>query len=120
MDYLGEDADTRQAIVGIAMEYGLVTNYTSMIVVREEVFKELAIDRTNATRIEKEQQARAHRSINPIQDNRQDTQQPAFNTPRAYPSGSGSGGGAISGWTLIFLTPLLLLRRRSLRKSGIS
>jgi Ca-activated chloride channel family protein len=120
MDYLGEDADTRQAIVGIAMEYGLVTNYTSMIVVREEIFKQLAIDRTNATRIEKEQQARAHRSINPIQDNRQDTQQPAFNTPRAYPSGSGSGGGAISGWTLIFLTPLLLLRRRSLRKSRIS
>lgn len=110
MDYLGADADTRQAIVDIAKEYSLVTDYTSMVVVREEIFKQLNIDRTNAARVDKENQARTNRSAAPVQDNRQDTHQPAFNTPRAYPKSG--GGGSINGWLLILLLPLLLVRQK--------
>lgn len=110
MDYLGADADTRQAIVGIATEYGLVTDYTSLIVVREEVFKQLNMDRTNAARTDKETRARTDRAVMPVQDNRQDTRQPAFNTPRAYPKSG--GGGSINGWLLILLLPLLLIHRK--------
>jgi Ca-activated chloride channel homolog len=111
IDYLGEDADSKQAIVDIASEYGLVTDYTSMIVVREEVFKQLNINRTNKQRVEKEHQARQQRSAAPVRDNRKDTQAPAFNKPRAYPSGGGSGGGATGPWFILLLLPMLIALR---------
>ncbi len=38
LDYFGEDADIEQAITDIAVENGLVTDHTSMIVLREERF----------------------------------------------------------------------------------
>lgn len=101
IDYLGEDDDYKHAIVDIAKEYGLVTNYTSLVVVREEVFKQLNISRDNAKRIEKETQAKQLRANQGVKDNRVDSQQPAFsNSTRAYPS---SGGGSSSLWLLCIL-----------------
>ncbi len=116
-DYLGEDADSKQAIVDIASEYGLVTDYTSMIVVREEVFKQHNINRTNKQRVEKEHQARQQRSAAPVRDNRKDTQAPAFSQPRAYPSGGngGSGGGATGPWFILLLLPMLIALRNKKR-----
>jgi Ca-activated chloride channel family protein len=111
IDYLGEDADSEQAIIDLAIEYGLVTNYTSMLVVRDEVFAQHGIDRTNATRVANEQNARAQRTAGPIREHRQDTQQPAFSSPRAYPK-STDGGGAVDPWTLLLLLPLLLVGTR--------
>lgn len=109
IDYLGEDKDSEQAITDIAIEYGLVTNYTSMVVVREEVFKQHNIDRNNAVRVANEQSAKAQRAASSVRDNRQDSQQPAFTGNRAYPK-SGSGGGAFGPWSVLILLPLLLLR----------
>jgi Ca-activated chloride channel family protein len=111
MDYLGEDADSRQAIVDLAVEYGLVTDYTSMVVLREEVFEQYGIDRDNADRVAVEQAARAQRAAGSVRDHRVDGQQPAFGSPRAYPR-SGDGGGAMGPWALILLLPLLWLVRR--------
>lgn len=111
IDYLGEDADSEQAIIDIATEYGLVTDYTSMIVVREEVFQQHNIARNNSARVNKEQQAQQQRVAAPVKDNRQDQQQPAFSSQRAYPSsnnGGGSGGGAMGAWLLLLLAPTLL------------
>ena len=113
MDYLGEDSDSKQAIIDIAKQYGLVTPYTSMIVVREEVFKQLNISRDNAQRIEKEAQAKQKRASLGVKDNRVDTHQPAFNTARAYP---GSGGGSI-GLGGVFLLALVLMMRRRIQHS---
>lgn len=113
MDYLGADADSRSAIVDLATEYGLVTDYTSMVVVQEEVFQQLNINRSNAARITKEQQARAKRAKAPVHDNRQDTHQPAFTTSRTTPSGSGGGGGSMNIWLLFILLPLALLRAQN-------
>lgn len=114
IDYLGADADAEQAIVDLAIEYGLVTNYTSMIVVREEVFQHYGIDRNNAARVATEEDARNQRQSGSVRNNRADSQQPAFNQPRAYPrSGGGSGGGALGPWVFVLLLPLLLVKGKS-------
>jgi Ca-activated chloride channel family protein len=112
IDYLGADSDSEQAIVDLATEYGLVTDYTSMVVVRDEVFKDYDIERNNAARIANEQLAREQRQAAPVRDNRRDAQQPAFSTPRAYPSKTGNGGGAMGPWALVLLLPLLLAGTR--------
>jgi Ca-activated chloride channel family protein len=106
IDYLGEDADSRQAIIDVAKEYSLVTDYTSMIVLREEQFQHYGIDRRNQARIAKEHAARQQRSSASVVDNRADKQQPMYSQPRAYPSSGQSGGGALSPWLLILLLPL--------------
>jgi Ca-activated chloride channel homolog len=106
IDYLGEDADSRQAIIDVAKEYGLVTDYTSMIVVREEQFQNYSIERHNQARVVKEQAARQQRSSAPVVDHRVDKQQPMYSKPRAYPSSGHSGGGALGPWLLLLLFPL--------------
>jgi Ca-activated chloride channel homolog len=113
IDYLGEDADSKQAIIDIAKQYGLVTDYTSMIVVREEVFKQLDISRDNAKRVEKEMHAKQQRANQPVRDNRKDAHQPAFNNTRSYPS---SGGGSSSPWMILLLIIAALLSRKNLSK----
>jgi Ca-activated chloride channel family protein len=110
IDYLGEDADTKQAIVDIAKQYSLVTDYTSMIVVREEVFKQLNISQNNAKRIKREIQAKQQRANQAVQDNRKDSHKQAFNNTRAYPK---SGGGAIDVWLVLQLTAGLFVARKS-------
>lgn len=113
MDYLGQNPDTEQAITDLAVEYALVTDYTSMIVVRDEVFEQYQIERNNADRVQKEQTARIARTQSDITPHRQDSAQPAFSGTRAYPR-SGSGSGAIGPWNLLMLLLLVLAGRRSL------
>ncbi len=112
MDYLGHDSETEQAIVDIAVNYGLVTDYTSMLVVREEVFDQLGIDRSNAARVKAEQEARQKRASSAVRSHRQDVQQPAFNSNRASPRTGGSGGGSMGPLGLALLLPLLWSIRR--------
>lgn len=115
IDYLGDDADSKQAITDIAIEHGLVTDYTSMLIVKEEVFKQHNIPRHNKLRVEKEQQARQQRKSTPTRDNRKDAQAPAFNSPRARPggnSGGSSGGGATGPWFILLLLPMLAALRK--------
>lgn len=112
MDYLGHDSDSEQAIVDLAVEYGLVTDYTSMLVVRDEVFDQLGIARNNADRVATEQQARRQRAAAAIREHRQDSQQPAFSAPRAYPKSGGNGGGSLGLFGLLLLLPLLWARKR--------
>jgi Ca-activated chloride channel family protein len=113
MDYLGHDSDSEEAITDLAVEYGLVTDYTSMLVVRDEVFDQLGIDRHNAGRVAAEQHARQQRGGSAVRDHRQDTQQPAFSKPRAYPGSGGNGSGSVGPLTLLLLLPLLWASRHS-------
>ncbi|MEM7209796.1 MAG: VIT and VWA domain-containing protein [Pseudomonadota bacterium] len=106
-DYLGADADVKQAIVDTAVEYGLVTDYTSMIVVRDEVFDQLGIDRNNKARVENEQKARADRKQPSTQSVPQS--QPISSSSR--PS-LGSGGGSVGAIVLMVLLVLTVMRRK--------
>ena len=55
------------------LSIGLVTDYTSMIVLREERFQELGIKRLNRSRVENEQLARQERWLQGVRNNRVDT-----------------------------------------------
>lgn len=108
LDYFGADPDVEDAIADLAVEYGLVTDYTSMLVVRDEVFDALGIDRTNRDRVANERSAREQREARQPVSRRVDEQQPMFNLPRPSP---GSGGGAM-GFELLLLALLAVFGRR--------
>ena len=93
IDYYGEEGDRAEAITDLAVEYGLVTDHTSMIVVREEVFRALGIDRRNRDRVAAERQDRDQRSQRAPVSRRADQASPMFSAPR--PSSGSSGGGAM-------------------------
>ncbi len=102
----GDDSDIRQAVVDLGVEYGLVTDHTSMVVLREEVFEQYGIERRNANRRELERLAKAQRAQQAPPATRVDSQQPMFgNAPQAAPGGSGSG--ALGPWWLLLLLPVL-------------
>jgi len=113
----GEDADLEQAITDLAVEYGLVTDYTAMVVVREEVFDAHGIERSNRDRLAIEEAARQQRDQRPAVSRRADGQQPMYSSNRP----GHSGGGALDAWTLLFLLPLVWFtwRRRYTRESSL-
>ncbi|MCF7992758.1 MAG: VWA domain-containing protein [Thiohalocapsa sp.] len=96
----GDDADIRQGIVDLAVEYGLVTDHTSMLVVRDEVFDSLGIERRNAKRSEVERAARAQRE-QLAQQRRVDQAQPMFSG--SQPRLGGGGAGALSAWQVVLM-----------------
>ena len=115
MDDFGEKPDIKQAIVDLAREYGLVTDYTSMLVVSEETFVRHGIARDNRARVATEHAAQAHRAQRAVPSRRVDTQQPMYSKPR--PS---HGGGSFDGLALLMLLPLLGLawRNRVFARAG--
>jgi Ca-activated chloride channel family protein len=113
LDYFGEDADIEQALIDVAVENGLVTEHTSMIVLHENRFKELGINRFNRARLEKEQLAKQERAVQGVRDNRVDHHQPMYQQPR---TSHGNGGGAYGPWMLLLLVPLLLQHLRTSRR----
>ncbi len=68
----GESKKLRKAIVDLGTSYSLVTDYTSMVVVKEDVFENAGIDRRNAQRVERERQAQSKRTTTPVQNHRVD------------------------------------------------
>jgi Ca-activated chloride channel family protein len=102
----GEDADLKQAITDLGVEYGLVTDYTAMVVVRDEVFDAHGIKRSNQARLATEESARQQRAQRPAVSRRVDSQQPMYSSSRA----SHSGGGALDACTLLLLLPLVWLK----------
>ncbi len=107
IDYLGDDSEYKDAIADIAVANGLVTDHTSMVVMRDEQFAARGIERKNKQRRAVETAAQSSRVSQPVVSTRVDTQQPAFNKPRASYSG-GNGGGALS-FEMLLLLPFLML-----------
>lgn len=89
----GEDADVELSVVDTSKAYGILSPYTSMLVVRDERFQELAIGRANRDRLAAETTARETRAGQPVQSVRADRGQPMFSSPAPRHSG-GSGGGS--------------------------
>jgi Ca-activated chloride channel family protein len=103
----GEDADLKQAIVDLSIEYGLVTDYTSMIVVRDEVFDALGIKRKNQQRVQVETQAQQQRASQPVSTNRVDKSEPMFKSSRS----SHTGAGSFEAGALLLLLMLLIVKQ---------
>jgi Ca-activated chloride channel family protein len=101
---LGETDDSCHGITDLALRHGLVTNYTSLIAVRESAFEAAGIELENSARIIRERDARKSRAQGDIKSAQQDVQTPMFTQKRSYP---GSGGGGSLGFVLLFALPLL-------------
>ncbi|MES9938565.1 MAG: VWA domain-containing protein, partial [Sedimenticola sp.] len=111
----GEKADLKQAIVDLGVEYGLVTDYTSMVVMRDEMFEQRGIERHNKKRLSIEESARQQRAQRTAQSRRVDTSSPMFSSNRAT-TRSSSGGGAFAPLDVaLLLTILLVMALRSKR-----
>lgn len=122
-DYLGISSDDfKSAIINTATEYGLVTDYTSMVVMSDAQFEANGIDRTNRDRRAVESAAAAQRQTQAVSSNRVDQNQPAFNNSRPSYSGGGSSGGgsgAMNPFSFLMFLPLLLAWMRS-RSSNLT
>jgi Ca-activated chloride channel family protein len=86
----GESDALRNRIVDLGTEYSLVTDYTSMLVVEDAVFENESIQRRNADRVARENQARQQRQTQAPTPRRLDTPQ-TFQGRSAPGLGSGSG-----------------------------
>lgn len=112
-ELLGEEADQKQAIVDIATEYGLVTDHTSMVVMREEAFVERGVERRNQQRVAVEHAAQQQRAAQAPVSRRADEQQPMFNQPRA--SHQSSGGGSLDLFVFLIMFAAFVIAARSRR-----
>ncbi|MEM9631517.1 MAG: VIT and VWA domain-containing protein [Pseudomonadota bacterium] len=116
MALVGPDADLKTSIVDTSKEYGILSPYTSMLIVQEARFEELAIDQTNKKRLATEQAAQQERKAKTVQSTRVDTNKPMFkgNQP-SHSGGGGSGSLGILGLLLALsaLTIGVKMRRRA-------
>ncbi len=117
-EYLGvEGSESKAAITDLALQYGLLTDYTSLIVVKDPVFEQLGIDRKNKQRVETEQKARAQRAKQPTAASpRADTAKPISRRPAATHSNGRSSGGGSTGW--LSLIALALFASLRLKRSS--
>ncbi len=118
MEDFGEDADMKNGITDLGIEYGLVTDYTSMVVVKDEIFQQLGIERRNNARLHREYGAQEQRAKQNVTSNRVDSKQPMFSANRPTTKSSGGGAGAFDAFGLLLLLPLLVVWRISKPKSG--
>ncbi|WDP92508.1 MAG: VWA domain-containing protein [Desulfobacter sp.] len=108
----GNPGELKEAVVDLATEYSLVTDYTSMVVLSEQEMEAAGIERKNAKRVEKERKAQAARAKAPAKDyrvSRDESAKPMF----ANKPSPGIGTGALGP---LFLGLACLLRRFRSRK----
>jgi len=105
-------SEAKSGIEALGIEYQLVTDHTSMIVLSDEAHQRFGVERRNRDRVATEHHAQSVRAALPVRSRRIDEAQPMFqgNAPSVT-----RGGGAIdpfSGATIIVVTVLGLLRVR--------
>ncbi len=89
--------ESRHAIRDLGLEYQLVTDETSMLVLADEAFQRHGIERHNQQRVARERSAQSARAAAPAPTNRRVDSQKPFTSSRAprHSSGGGGGGGAL-------------------------
>jgi len=108
-------SEAEGAILDLGLEYQLVTDYTSMVVLRDEAFDARGIDRRNQRRVALERQAQANRRQQPARDRRADSSAPMFPSTAPSTGGGGGGGGAFDPWTVavaLFLISIAWVTRQ--------
>lgn len=88
----GETGHLRKAVVDLGLEYSLVTDYTSMLVVNDEALESAGIAKRNADRITRERQAQQQKTTQPAQSYQVDNNGSGFNGQRSFGLGSGPVG----------------------------
>ncbi|MES9876389.1 MAG: VIT domain-containing protein [Candidatus Sedimenticola sp. 1PA] len=118
MEDFGEKADLKQAVIDLGVEHGLVTDYTSMVVMSDQMFKKRGIERRNKKRLAVEEAARQQRTQRAAQPRRVNAARPMYNGNRAT-TRSSSGGGAVDplGLLIMLSIPLAMLVRRKGQKA---
>lgn len=115
----GEDRDElRAAIVDVGTGYSIVTDYTSMVVVREERFAELGLDRRNLDRVTRERQARTVRIGETARSTRADSAEPMYPGRSSGGLGAGAVGPVFAGLLAALGGARLLSRRRRAGRGG--
>jgi len=89
--------ESEQAIRDTGVKYQLVTDYTSMVVLADDVFEKRGIARNNRDRIAVERAAQSARATNGPSNNRADSGRPMF-SGRSHGI---RGGGAFDPLTVI-------------------
>ena len=64
----GENDSLRKKVVDLGLEYSLVTDYTSMLVLRDDIAEANGIQRANADRVSRERQAQTVRATAPVRN----------------------------------------------------
>jgi Ca-activated chloride channel family protein len=111
-------SESEDVIKDLGLNYQIVTDYTSMVVLSDTAFADRGIERRNQTRITREQQARSQKSQQPAKNYRVDQKKPAF---KFKAPNLGGGGGAIdpvTGIVAFVLTALGAVRLISRKKSN--
>ena len=81
--------EARSAILDLALDHQLVTDYTSMVALSDESFASRGIERRNRDRVRRERQARTVRAGRPPQSSRVDQSRPMFQ--HSAPGANGLG-----------------------------
>ncbi len=68
----GETRRLKEHVIDVATNYSLVTDYTSMVVVREDEMESMGMQRRNANRVMRERDARGRRATQPVKSYRVD------------------------------------------------
>jgi len=84
----GETDALRRKVVDLGKEFSLVTDYTSMIVLREDEMEAEQIQRKNLPRVERERQAQQVRDAAPVK---------SYRTDQSSGNGGMFGGGSAPG-----------------------
>ena len=90
--------EAEQAIRDMGVRHQLVTDYTSMVVLADDVFEKRGIARNNKQRIEVERTAQASRTTLQPANHQADARRPMF---RGRSISLGKGGGAFEPWMAI-------------------
>ena len=108
---LGPDSEAEEAVVKLAVEHGLLTPYTSMVVLHENQFAAQGIDRANERRLQQEVTARNTRTQAPPT---QVARAPVGRTAQAHVGDARtSSSGSVGPIFALLLAMLGVLRRRA-------
>ncbi len=89
---LADEGEAKSAIRDLGVGYQLVTDETSMLVLRDEAFQQHGIERRNQARMQQEHAAQSLRAAAPAQSYRADAQRPMFSGKAPSLGGGGAAG----------------------------
>ena len=88
----GESEELRQQVTELGVNYSLVTDYTSMLVVTDDVRESQGLGNRNAERVQQERAAQQQRATQPVANHRTDNGSTFSNRPSP---GIGHGSGPV-------------------------